>query len=169
MRRLLVFLCVIALAGCGGDDGGGGGGGGASGGGGGGGGGDRLTKAEFSAEGKRICEASAKRTQEVVQAELAKDVVRKLGQTEQQLAAMKAGKPVVMDTMDKLEALEAPKAVEPHVKTLTSGVREVMEIFDDPKSIGQDELERLRKLTDETRTAAQKAGLEACLPENTPS
>lgn len=150
-----MVLSAFALAGCGGDDGGGGG--------------DRLSKAEFTAEGKRICEASAKRTQEVVQAELAKEDVQKMDQTEQQLAGLKVSKPVVEDTMDKLEALEAPKDAEPHVKTLTSGVREVMEIFDDPKSIGQDELKRLQELTNETRTAARKAGLESCLPENTPS
>jgi hypothetical protein len=152
MRCAAVVISALVLAGCGGDDEG-----------------PRLTKAQFSAEGKRICDTGAKRTTEVVEEELAKDEVQKMDETEQRLHTLEASRPIVDDTMDKLAGLEAPEDVEPHVKTLTSGVREVMEIFENPESIGEDELKRLQELTAETRTAARKAGLEACLPENTPT
>src|SRR5688500_13324147 len=98
MRRATRVICVVALEGCGGDDGGGGGE-------------KRLTKAESSAEGKRICEAGAKRTEQLARDELAKPEVKKLEPTKQRLHLVEANQPIVEDTMGKLEELKAPEDV----------------------------------------------------------
>jgi hypothetical protein len=168
MRRPAVILCVTVLAGCGGDEsndakrsssGGG----------------DHLSKAEFVEQGTRICEQSAKKSQQVAKDELAKPDVQKLPGPEQRLhVALAATKPVE-DALADLEALDAPADVEPHVKTLTGGVRETVavleEVQDAAKAGDQAKLSdlttKLAGLAERTRTAASKAGLQACLPENT--
>ena len=158
MRRPVMLLCVMALAGCGGDDGDGGGGG------------ERLSKAEFSAEGKRICEAGAKRTQEVVAKAATSGEVRDMSEQERSFHLIDTARPVVEDTLDEIDGLAAPEEVEADVKTLTDGVRETQELLAgiESEKDAEEVTPRLQELVDETRTAARAAGLEACLPENTP-
>ena len=157
MRRLVTGLCVVALAGCGGgdDDGDGGGGG--------------LSKAEFSAEGKKICDDGAKRTRELVNKEVRNEDFQKMSKEERALHILEKNKPIVDDTMSKIEDLDAPEDVRADVEKLTKGVREVQEIvsgIESPED-ARDATARLQELAGETRSAARAAGLEACLPENT--
>lgn len=157
MTRPVTFLCAMALlAGCGGDDSG------AS-----GGGGDEMTQAEFSAEGKRICQDGADRAQRTAQEEMAKPEVQKMAERERQLHILRVSMKEVDRTMDEIEALEPPETTRPHVERLTKGVREVMDLTENIERADSDTVTRLAELAAQTRDAAKQAGLEACLPENT--
>ena len=141
-----MFLSALALAGCGGD---------------------AMSEKEFRAEGKRICEESADRTERIVRDELAKPDVAKMDPQDQQVHIFKVAEKNVEDTMSKLEALDAPEDAKPHVEKMTKGVREVMDVAKDAKNASSEDITRLAELAAETRKAAEKAGLQACLPENT--
>src|SRR5687767_10821965 len=115
MPRLTTFICAVVLAGCGGGDGekaepsgGGAAGKGASG----GGGGDRLSKAEFVAEGKRICQKGAMRTREVVAEEAQKEELQGMSEQERGFHLLEKARPVVEDTMDEIDALNPPQELE---------------------------------------------------------
>jgi hypothetical protein len=104
------------------------------------GGGGEMSQKEFRAEGARICEAGGPVTD--------------------------AG--AVGDTMKKLEVLEAPQSVRPHVEKLASGTREIAELL--PRVAGsglegQQALRRINFLIVETGEAANAAGLPACIPK----
>ncbi len=153
MRRALGFLCIAVLAGCGG-------------------GGDRLTKAEFSKQGEKICREGAAETKKVIEKEATSEEVRKMDPQKAQLHLASKAMPVMEKSLSRIEDLKAPEDYEPHVEKLTSGVREVMDLFDEIKDKPQDAeageyATRLQKLQKQTRSAASAAGLEACLPENT--
>ena len=171
MRRLTMLLCAMVLAGCGGGDGEKGepSGGGAAGNGASSGGGDRLSKAEFVAEGKRICQEGAKRTREVVAEEAQKEELQNMSEQERGFHLLEKARPVVEDTMDQIDALEPPQELESDAKKLTDSVREAQELLNgiDSDEDAAEAAPRLKELVTQSRTAARDAGLEACLPENT--
>ena len=138
--------------------------------------GNRLSKAEFSKQGAKICRDGAVEAKQAAAAELRKPETRKLDQTGQQLAALRAAEDVTRGTLDELGALRPPEDIESRVDSMREGILEVYDVFDDVEAAAKEKdrdklkeaTDRIRELADQTRSDARAAGLDACLPENTP-
>lgn len=137
---------------------------------------NRLSKAEFTAQGARICREGATEIKRLVQRELAKPEVRRLTKTQQTFAALAASESTTRRMFGRLRELEAPAEVEADVRTMTDDVLRFFPLLKELSRLDQQrDSARISQLTTRaatlvgsSRSAAEKAGLTACLPENTP-
>ena len=135
--------------------------------------GDRLSRAEFTMEGTRICRQGARKSARLAKRELSKPKVRRMDATQQRVHVFRASEPLVEETMGKLGRLSPPPEVEANVKTMIADIKEstavLRAVFDaQTAQTGAELVARLKKLAASSRRAAREAGLEACLPEQTP-
>ena len=96
-----------------------------------------------------------------------------MNETERRFHVFLAGEHLAIETLDKIGRLRAPLEVEPDVERMISDSKEsavTLKAIRKAKSDteGAELLTRLRELEATSRRAARDAGLEACLPEQTP-
>ena len=94
--------------------------------------------------------------------------------TELRFHVFLAGERLALASLDKIGRLRAPLKVEPHVKRMISDVKESIVTLKAVRKAKSNAavtelLTRLSELVATSRRAARNAGLEACLPEQTPS